>query len=155
MPHNPYTPPEAPLKEQPRPPGSPVKAVLIGLAIDIGGSLVLGIVLSVLYAISLSSGGMNAQEVGEAMANIPTNSWPYIAGILGGAILSFMGGYGCARIARRSEYRLAFILASLSAGFGLVTSWDTYDVTQNLLLALTTVACVVLGAKYGRAANAS
>ena len=145
MAHNPFTPPGAPLKDEQTPPGSPVKAVLAGLAIDIGGSLVLGIVLTVSYAVALSSEGMSQQEVANAMADIPTDSWPYIVGIL--------GGYWCARIARRSEYRLAFIMAAISAGFGLVTSWDTYDPVQNLLLALTTVACVLLGTKYGRAAN--
>ncbi|MGZ5195723.1 MAG: hypothetical protein ACXWJM_13350 [Ramlibacter sp.] len=155
MQNNPYTPPTAPLKDQPRAPGSPVKAVLVGLAIDVGGSLVLGVTVTVVYAFALSSQGMSQKEVATALVHIPTDSWPFIVGTLGGAFLSFLGGYWCARIARRSEYRLASLLALVSAASGLALSWGAYGLLHNTLLTLSTAACVILGAKYGRAANAA
>jgi len=153
MQNNPYTPPESPLKDEPRPPGSPVKSVLVGLAICVGGSLLVGVVVTALYGISLISKGMKEQEVVEALANIPSDSWANIVKSLAGALLSFLGGFSCACIARRSEYRLGFILAALAAMSGLAMSWQIYAPTQNLLLTLSSAACVLLGTKYGRVSS--
>ena len=153
MQNNPYTPPKAPLKDQPRVAGSPVKAVLVGLAIDVGGSLLVGLVVGGLYAVSLASQGMSEAEIAEVLTNIPGDSWVSIVGMLAGAVLSFVGGFACARIAGRAEYRLGLILAFLTAAFGLFMSWEAYTPLQNVLLTLSTAACVLLGAKFGRAAN--
>ena len=129
-----------------------MKAVLVGLAIDVGGSLLFGAVVGILYAASLASSGMNEQEIAKALANIQTGSWAYVVGTLAGAVLSFLGGFSCARIAQRADYRLGLVLAVLSAGSGLALSWEAYAPMQNVLLTLSTAACVLLGTKYGRVA---
>jgi hypothetical protein len=153
MQNNPYTPPKTPLKDQPRVAGSPVKAILVGLAIDLGGSLLVGAIVGFLYAASLVSQGMSEADIAVALTNIPADSWMFIGGMLAGALLSFVGGFACARIAGRDEYRLGSILAFLTAGFGLAMGWESYEPMQNVLLTLSTAACVLLGTKYGRAAN--
>ena len=153
MSENPYAPPKSPLNDLPPPAGSPVKAVLVGLAIDLGGSLLVGIVLGFFYAVSLASQGMRQEEVAQAMANIPPDSWLNVVNILVGSFLSFLGGFACARIARRPDYRLGFVLAAISSLSGLALSWEMHSATQNALFTLCTVACVLLGTKFGRVAN--
>jgi len=150
---NPYTPPQSPLRDQPRPPASAVKAVLVGLAIDVGGSLLTGAILGMVYGVSLASQGMNEQEMAAALANIPSTSWVNIVGSLVGGVLSFLGGFACTRIARRPDYRLGLVLAAISAVSGLALSWQAHPPMQNALLTLSTAACVLLGTKFGRVAS--
>jgi hypothetical protein len=154
MQHDPYTPPKAPIGEPARAPGSPWKAVLAGLAIDIGGTLVAGIVLAALYGFSLAGDGASDSQIADALGKLAPGSWVYMAATVAGAGCSLLGGYACARIARRSEYRLGFILAGLSCLFGLVAGSEDPSTLQGILPYLTTIACVLLGAKFGRAANA-
>ena len=152
MQNNPYAPPEAPLQDPPHAPGSPVKAVLAGLAIDVGGSLLVGFIVSAVYVASLANEGMSEDELAAALANAPTDSAVFIVGTLAGGALSFLGGFICARIARRDEYRVGAVLAALCALTGLGLSWEAYPPMLNALLTLLTAAFVMLGIRYGRVA---
>lgn len=148
MPNNPFKPPDADLRKK-TPPGSPVKAVLIGLAVDIGGSTLAGIVLSIVYAATLGNAGL----AGDEPSQIPSDSGFAIAGTLLGAACSVLGGFVCARIARRDEWRIGGVMAALSALIGLLLGpGDTPDDLTSLLT-LSTLACVMLGVKYGRERN--
>jgi len=147
---NPYSPPKAPLSDPPKPPGSPLKAVILGLAVDIGGSFLLSMALSIGYAMVLSNTGMSESEIMESMGNPPSDSLISILGMLGGGTLSVVGGFVCARVSRRSDYRLGFILGGLSAVFGLLLSYDSYSLPAHVLLTSLTFACVLLGTKLGR-----
>ena len=78
-------------------PGSPLRAVLAGLAVDLGGTALLGIVLRVIYAAQISTPDMTETQLHDALENIPPQSGVMIAGIVLGALLSVAGGYVCAR----------------------------------------------------------
>ena len=152
MSNNPFKPPDTDLRGKP-PPNSPVKAVLVGLAIDIGGSTLVGILLSIAYAATLVNTGLSEDELKEAVTHIPPDSVFSIAGTLLGAACSVLGGYVCARIVCRDEFRTGAVMASLSGFLGLTLgSSDTPD-DLLFLLTLSTVACVMLGVKYGRERN--
>lgn len=153
MPTNPYSPPNAELADQPAPAGSPIKAVLIGLAIDIGGSTALSIVLAIVHAMELSSSGMSATEVGRALGDIPHDSWIFFAGLIGGGVLSALGGYECARISRRRDYKLGWILGGISSVFGVVMAFDQFSLPVNLLLGILTLGTVLLGTRLAIAKN--
>lgn len=150
MQNNPYVPSKAGLSETPKPAASPLKSVLLGLVVDVGGSFLLGIVLSVGYAISLASAGMSESKIMEAMLNPFSNPLILVVGTLGGAALSVAGGFVCARLSRRPDYRLGFILGGISAVSGLLMSYESYSLPVNLLLTLLTFASVLLGTKLGR-----
>ena len=156
MPTNPFKPPETDSTKGPRPPaaaGSPLRAVLTGLAVDIGGSTVLGLVISLIYAIQLHGQGVAEGQMREAMDNMPHDSALYIAGTLLGALMSVLGGYVCARVARRDEYRAGAVMAAVSAVFGLMmTAHPAFD-EMMLLLMVTGAACNLLGVKYGAEHN--
>ena len=156
MPTNPFKPPETDSTKGPRPPataGSPLRAVLTGLAVDIGGSTVLGVVISLVYAVQLHGQGVAEGDMREAMDNMPHDSALYVAGTLLGALISVVAGYVCARIARRGEYRAGTVMAAVSAVFGvMMTAHPSFD-EMTLLLTLTGAACNLLGVKYGAEHN--
>lgn len=139
--------------DQPRALGSPLKAVLLGLAIDVGGTLVVGVVLGIVYAISLAGTGMNETEIQQALSSIPVDSWVSIIGLIAGVGLSILGGFICSRISRRSDYKLGFILGTISAAVSLLLSFATYPILIGVVLTCLTFASVLLGAKLGLKKN--
>jgi uncharacterized membrane protein len=152
MPDNPFKPPRADLREPSPRPGSPLRAVLLGLAVDLGGSLACSVLLGTAQVSAFVASGMSQAQATEALRELPPTSTTAILGIVLGALCSVAGGFVCARVARRDEYRLGAVMAALSAGSGLAMGGDA-DPEMTVLLTLSTVACVLLGAKYGRALN--
>lgn len=147
---NPYSPPKAAVADQPRPPASSLKAVLAGLAVDIGGTLVSGTVFGVIYAIWLASAGMKGSEIQAAASTITPYSWVWIASMLAGSFFSVLGGFVCSRMARRPDYKLGFVLGALSAALGLMSSYKSHSLLGNAALTCLTLALVLLGTKLGR-----
>ena len=68
-----------------RPPASPLRAVLVGLAVDIGGSALTGVLLSLGHALSLAASGLSEAQVREAMAHDPPATGVAVQGKLIGA----------------------------------------------------------------------
>jgi len=133
-------------------PGSPYKAVALGLAVDVGGSTVAGVALSLLYSIILAATGTSAKEIAELVTHPAHDSWYYILGLVTGTALSVLGGYVCARIAKRSEVKLGAIMAALSTLVGgVLTQLEDPDMT--LVTVIVTFGAVMSGALMGRAGN--
>jgi len=153
MTDNPFKPPQADLRERPPRPGSPVRAVLLGLAVDIGGSLLAGVVLTLFQAAAFASAGMSQEQAMQALQSMPPNSTFSVLGQLLGAGFSVAGGFVCARVARRDEYRLGGAMSVLSVVCGLLLGGAAEPGDMLVLGSLSTIACVLLGAKYGRALN--
>lgn len=158
MSDKPSLPPEADYTPRPpRPratPGSPLRAVVAGLVIDLGGSVVLNLVLVVLYGLWLQVTGLTSEQIDNAVRHIPPDSWAAIAGVLLGACLDVLSGFVCARIVQRDEWRVGATLAGLSTLCTLLLN-DAGDAAEDLtvLLSLCTAACTMLGVKYGRELN--
>jgi hypothetical protein len=157
MSENPFEPPESQVPDRPpqrAPYGSPMRAIVVGLVIDIGGSIMLNLLLMILYAASLQHDGMTPDQLKYAMEHIPSNSWAAVSGTLLGACLDVLSGFVCARIVRRDEWRVGGTLAGISALCTLVISdAGASAVDLTMLLAASTAACTLLGVKYGRDAN--
>ena len=133
-------------------PATPLQAIACGLVVDLGGSALIGLLLNLAYAAQLSAGGMASDQVDEALKNLPPESTVAVLGLLLGSLCSVAGGYVCARMAGRDEYRLAIIMAMVSVFIGLALGGDGPD-DMTLLLSACEFACVLLGAKYGRERN--
>jgi len=144
-----YTPPGSELRDRPPPPGAAWKAVLIGYLIDMGGTFIASAVLAIVYTAVLAQQGMSQEQIRAALSDPAPGSSFYVVGTLAGCGCSFLGGYWCARIARHATYRLGGILATLSALSGIALSWGVYPPEQIALLSVTSVACVLLGSKFG------
>lgn len=154
MPHNPYSPPEARLADQPQPPGSPWKAIGLGLLIDIGGTMVLGTIFAVLAGVVMASQGGSIEDVQAAFSGPVFDSWVSALAMLIGLGCSVAGGYACARIVRRQELKFGAIQAVLANVLGLLLASgpDAADDRPFLLLAVTFVA-VMAGAVWGQIRN--
>jgi len=139
---NPYAPPEAAVRDVPAKAGSAFKAVALGLAADIGGTLAAGIVLGLLYAIVLGGTVPSAED-----------SWLFYAGTLLGLSFSVLGGYVCARTARRDEMKLGAILAALTALIGILFSGEDYQLGTLVSLTLAGIGAVMIGARLGYTKN--
>ena len=135
------------------PRGSPVKGMIFGLLVDIGGSLVASFVLFFVWAIWLSSSGLDAEAVAQSMAEPdPLSGFSLASYALGGGF-SWLGGYVCARVARETELRCAAVIATISS---LVSLAMGIGLPPGLYLFLTvlTFASVMLGGWMGEQRNA-
>jgi hypothetical protein len=150
--HNPYAPPVAAVGSSVAR-GSAVKAVIVGLAVDIGGSLVSGIILTVVYGFNLAASGGSLDQIESSMKEIPADSWFSIAGMVVGCAFSVLGGYLCARIAKHSEYRLGGIMAAISIAVALLIGAQSFSPGVNVLLSIATLASVMLGVWFGASKN--
>jgi hypothetical protein len=154
MPAPPLKPPPNPIPGKPPPvqgdvAGTPVQAILVGLAIDVGGSLAIGVALSLLYQLILVRSGLSDAEVKRALAELGPNSWVGVVAMLLGSLCSVAGGFACARIVLRDEWRVGAVMAVLSCLLGT----DDGPVDLQALDAACTFACVMLGVMYGERRN--
>jgi MFS family permease len=145
----PYAPPGAALADQPRPPWAPWKAVLLGLAIDIGGSSLVGTVISVVGAVYLASTGVKPEDLTAALIAWIRDPWVLTVGFIPGAACSFFAGMLCTRFARRSDYKLGIVLGGLSSTVGFLLSLGTYTLLVNLVLTALSFASVLVGTRFG------
>jgi len=151
--NNPYAPPDAKLADPAAGPGSAAKAVAIGLAVDIGGTTIATVILALAYGIVLGALGASAEEIEAVITNVPTDSGFFYMVALGGLAFSMLGGFVCARIAKRSELKLGAILAAISAGLGLALGGDETQLGTMISLTLLGIAAVIAGARIGQARN--
>jgi len=115
---NPYSTPGARVEDRPEPVDRRFrwKAVLVGAAIDIAASTVIGIALVVVAALLTGPAAAGAEE---SVARL-SESWTFlmISMILGGAC-TVLGGYVAGRIARHSFLKHALVAGALSLVVGL------------------------------------
>jgi hypothetical protein len=152
--HNPYKPPAAVVRDPLPPPRSAVVAVLAGLAIDIGGGLLLGIVQGIVYAVMLASDGMSPEQIQTNLTDPDPGSAYFVLGTLLGLGLSTLAGYVCARMVRSRERRVTGILAVISGLIGIaMAAAAAFDMTLGIALTLIQLGCVMLGGELGRRRN--
>ena len=126
--------------------GSPIKAIAIGLAVDIGGSYISATILAIAYSILLASRGLSPEEIEHHLINLDTYSTFFIIAMAVGGLMTVLGGYVCARIVNYSEYKFAFIFGFFSATFGHIVSESHHSTLDNLALGILTMGCALLGA---------
>jgi len=149
---NPYSAPGSRIDPVPAMKGSSVKAIVLGVLIDIGGSAAISILLMLAYGFIAAADGDSSEAI-TRLGELRQNSWPWIASSVIGLGFSVLGGYVCARIARQRELLLGCILAAISTTFGLIVSASYYSAAMNLLLAVASVASIMVGAWFGRLRN--
>ncbi len=153
MSDNPYTPPDAKLADPADPAdqsaGSPVKAVLLGALVDVGGSLLLSTVMGIVLAVVLAQQGMAPEQIGEAFGSMTATSPFRIIAMVLGTGMSMLAGYVCARIARRRDYKLPCILGAISVTAGFLFAGDPDAVGMSVLNSVLTFGAVIVGARLG------
>ena len=150
---NPFSPPTSRViiagRSQPR----PVKAVIVGALIDVGGTLTAGIVVGIALSAVLASRGLSIEQIEQELTSIEPGSAVGLLSSVLGALISLCAGYVCARIAGAREYHAGAMLATVSLAFGLVLGGGYYSVGEHLALGGLTVASVMLGVHFGARRN--
>jgi|SRR5688572_3471664 hypothetical protein len=130
------------MSEAPR--GSPVKGMIFGVLVDIGGSLLASFVLFFVWAIWLGAAGLDAEGIAKAMSEPdPLSAVSLIAYALG-AGFSWLGGYVCAVVARETELQCAAVVATISSLVALAMGAGM-PLGLYLFLTVLTFATVMLG----------
>ena len=150
---NPFSPPTSKVTVADRTRPRPIKAVIVGAIIDIGGTLVVGTAVGVAFTVVLASKGLSVEQIERELTNIDPGSAIGLLSSLLGALISFAAGYVCARIAGAREYRAGAILATLSLAFGLVLGGAYYSAAEHLILGSLTIGSVMLGVYVGARRN--
>jgi hypothetical protein len=147
MSENPFEPPKSGFGKPPldRDPGSPLKAILLGAATDIVGTMLLGIVLGIAYALFLATQGLSDTEIEITLQNIDRTSAFGLLAMAGGFAMSVLGGYVCARIANVTSYTAVGITAMISFAYGTYMGSGEDEWPTLLALNLTTVVAVFVG----------
>ncbi len=113
---DPYTPPRSPVGD---PPGaarrSSALAVGLGFLVDIGATMILGVLLAIVGGASLAAGGASPEAI-DAM--VERSAGFQLLGLAGGLVCTAIGGYVAARFANHSEYANAFAVGVASLVFG-------------------------------------
>lgn len=152
--HNPYTPPTATVGDIDVPNGSRIKAVLAGLAVDIGGSLLFGFAYIMIYSLAMAGTGADDEQIAASLTALTEDPWFDAGGTAIGFLFSALGGYVCARIARHAEYRLGAIVAAVSIAFGLIVGTGEDSPIREAALIAAAFASTLAGTWIGASRNA-
>jgi len=143
-----YKPPAAPVRDTgPSPPHSLLLAVLAGLAVDIVGTIVSRVALLVAFV-----GAFDADRILAAQSR--PLSLIFISLVTLGCVFSALGGYICARMARRHELRTTALLAALRAAIAL-PMFATNAAWVSVVVLPLTFASVMAGGEIGRRRNSA
>lgn len=111
--------------------------------------MVIGTVMAVVYASLLLSGGMDPEQIVAALENIPPTSLLSLVGMAGGALVSLVAGFVCARLSQRRDYRLGVIVAGIAGAAGFALGYQSYPPAMNAAMVVLTAAAILLGMKLG------
>lgn len=156
---NPYSPPQSIVTEAPQQRGSAVKAVVLGLVADFGGTFVGVLIFWMLFMIAAaasgaaSGGDVEALIQGAAAKLTAGDSWPFYVNLLIGTSCSVFGGYVCARVARHRELRLGALMGAIVSGSGLFSGPGSASIGLWLMLLLAGMGAVMAGAWLGLTKN--
>jgi hypothetical protein len=121
-----------------------IKAVIIGLLVDIGGTFAFSFVFRLLAAIVLTSAGRNSEDL-----EVFTQSIVFLlCSLAAGLLFTSLGGYVTARFAAKAEMKNALamgILSALSGVIFLVLSHDSSPLWFNVLSLLLVIPAAMLG----------
>lgn len=152
MSESPYRPPEAAVADPEARRGAPVKGMILGLVVDIGGSLLASFVLFFVWAIWLGMQGVEPEAIAETLAEPdPLSGFSFFAYIVGG-VFSWLGGYVCARVAQETELRCAAVVGVISTLLALAMGWGL-PFGLHLFLTALTFGAVMLGGWMGQQRN--
>jgi hypothetical protein len=143
--NQPYEPPRSRVADTAERAPRPILGLVLGATADIGGTLVAGILVSVVYSLQMASEGMSPQEMAEALAKMPLDSPMGIAALVAGLLCSVWGGYVCAGFAFAAPFKWGGILATIVCVVGLLVGGSGYEPGMEIALLAGTFAAVLAG----------
>lgn len=146
MNQNRYEPPRARLDPRSREPGSIAKAVVVGAIVDIGGTMLGGLIIGIGYSLLMGMQGRSPEDIQRALSNL--DPWSGLSILLNvmGTFMSGLGGYQCAVVANRPGYLAPGILSLVSTTMGALLNDGRLELPHLLLMSGLTVAAILIGA---------
>lgn len=124
----------------------PVMAVIVGVLVDLLGTVIISVLFGSALGFYLLSQGVAQDELEAALiARLMQAPWNVIGFALGTAI-SVLAGYVTAKIAKLNVYTFAGIVGCISAILGYSSAVEHYSIPMNIALSLLTVAATLFGA---------
>ena len=145
--NNPFQPPRSGFEKPPRDrePGSLFKAVVVGVAIDIGGTIAGGLILGILYHIAHAARGLSSAQIQALLETANPFDTFRILGMALGLAMSVLGGFFCARTANVNSYTAVGIVSAISVTVGTLNGAGEYDWSTLLVLNLLGLVCIFVG----------
>jgi hypothetical protein len=106
--------------------GISIKAIAIGLALDIGGTFAATMLFVMMYSVALLAQGVGEAALQERMTSDPTY---WVASMILGLVFVAAGGYVTGRIAQAREVTHAALMAFATMVIGLVFLFGTETIT--------------------------
>jgi len=141
---SPYQPPAAQVRDRPavkKP--APVKAVFVGLAVDVLGTLVFQFIIGIVYGLILVSRGVTPDNIKQVAESFGWGAWIHAVSLAVGMGFSLLGGYICARIARERVLRSVTAMALLDVALAVPFTHGAFDLEAVGLIAGMVVAIFV------------
>lgn len=134
---NPYHAPGSRLPVPTPPVEGPVwRAVLVGLLLDVGGSVLIVALTSAAYAALLFSGNASEDDVFRALGNEDPMATHNLIASAGALAMSYVAGRIACRIAGLNAARAVTIIVVILSVLGLLLGADAYPWWANGLLTL-------------------
>jgi len=125
----------------------PVLGVLLGLLIDIGGTVITFGAVSIVYMYVLARNGTRHRDLIEAFTSTNPESAFFLLCMAMLASCCFFGGLVCQRLARSPHDGLTALTALLCIAIGLAATSRLYSWVEWLIMAAVTACSLFLGAK--------
>jgi len=117
--------------------GAPWKGILVGIAIDVVGSILVTIFLLVAHTVLMMLLGQPIDTIADSWQNLDFYSLQSLIVHVAAFGMTFLGAYFCVRIINHRVYFYVGIYALISATIGLVFSFDSmYTLGQHIVLTI-------------------
>jgi hypothetical protein len=113
--------------------GIRIKAILAGVAIDILGSILVGVVeVVIIFVIASRAGDTSRQQLLELKSGFPGE----LSGLLGTTFSTGLGGYASARMSELDNLHNPFIVGVISLLLGIAVSFSENDLVPKWKMVL-------------------
>ena len=136
-----YKAPQSDLETEDKDPVSLIKAIGLGLLTDLGGTLIASIAVGLMWAANNSNA--DPEQLNRVLTT--PGSEPFNAMLVLGLLMTLLGGYVCASVARRRSYVAPAIQGLILLAFGAMGPSST-PVGLLLFMNIATVLAVMGGA---------
>lgn len=146
-PHNPYDAPGTNVQQDENLPVRPITGIVAGVFIDLGGTIVVVTLISLIYAIAIASQGATAAEVETALTNPDPSALLGLMHSLAGLGMSYLAGFYCLKISRGTNLRYPLFLSLIvfAVGLGAGLAWSNMNAFLLLGMSALTVGVTLLG----------
>lgn len=145
---NPYKTPDANVEIVDDRPGKPVKAVILASLFDIVMTNISGFLGAIVFGVLMASQGMGADEIMQISQQLDYENPLYLMMTAVGMLITGIGGYMCAQIAKEKAWYATSAYIMLMAAFGYLMSLTvpSVGIIESIVGSIGTIMLGLLGA---------